>query len=352
MKRLSEQSRPGRLASIYLCFKGVCLLLAGLEVLQLPHSPALDHRLILVATSGLSAHVHSLLSSRHRPFGPLSGCPRGSFRSHMLHVVPPGPLEVGGPGAEGQGPVVKCFSQQQLSYWAASTRDPWVLSTLTHGYKLQFRRRPPACGRVKMTIIRPGKNPSPHPVVRPPGQGCHRASRSPVATRGVLLNLFSGSKERRRTPSYPRLEGPKQVPEDPEVPHAEHRRGSAYCCQGGVVYISRPEGCLLSRSHSTAPQTVSAVCFSRPSFSVQDAPIRPLPFPTDVHQVCGGSPLTSAVAEHDDPAISGRLAPLCAIPDSGNDWSFLPCGPPGSPDESHEELPGSIAEHSLSRGVS
>ena len=71
----------------------------------------------------------------------------------MLPVVPPGPLEVGGPGAEGQGPVVGCFSQQQLSYLAASTRDPWVLSTLTHGYKLQFRCRPPACGRVKMTII-------------------------------------------------------------------------------------------------------------------------------------------------------------------------------------------------------
>ena len=122
-------------------------------VLQLPHSAAITHRLTPVASLGLSAHVHSLLSSRHRPFGPLSGCPRGSLRSHMLPVVPPGPLEVGGPGAEGQGPVVGCFSQQQLSYWAASTRDPWVLSTLTHGYKLQFRRRPPACGRVKMTII-------------------------------------------------------------------------------------------------------------------------------------------------------------------------------------------------------
>ncbi|CAL8268003.1 unnamed protein product [Boreogadus saida] len=114
---------------------------------------AITHRLTPVATLGLSAHVHSLLSSRHRPFGPLSGCPRGSLRSHMLPAVPPGPLEVGGPGAEGQGPVVGCFSQQQLSYWAASTRDPWVLSTLTHGYKLQFRRRPPAYGRVKMTII-------------------------------------------------------------------------------------------------------------------------------------------------------------------------------------------------------
>ena len=32
--------------------------------------------------------------------------------------------------------------------------DPWVISTLTHGYKLQFRHRPPAFSWVKMTIIR------------------------------------------------------------------------------------------------------------------------------------------------------------------------------------------------------
>ena len=28
-----------------------------------------------------------------------------------------------------------------------------MLATLTHVYKIQFQRRPPACGRVKMTII-------------------------------------------------------------------------------------------------------------------------------------------------------------------------------------------------------
>uniref|UniRef100_A0A8C5FW49 Core-binding (CB) domain-containing protein n=1 Tax=Gadus morhua TaxID=8049 RepID=A0A8C5FW49_GADMO len=125
-----------------------------------------------------------------------------------------------------------------------------------------------------MTIIRPGKNPSPHPVVRPPGQGCHRPSRSPVATQGVLLNLLSGNKERRRTPSYPRLEGSQQVPEGPEVPHAKHCRDSAYCCQRGVVYISRPEGCLLSRSYSTTPQTVSAVLSSCCSHSASPFPHR------------------------------------------------------------------------------
>ncbi|CAL8370664.1 unnamed protein product [Boreogadus saida] len=59
-----------------------------------------------MATSGLSAHIHSLLSSRHRPFGPLSDSPRGNLRSHMLPVVPPEPLEAGGQAAGHEDPAI------------------------------------------------------------------------------------------------------------------------------------------------------------------------------------------------------------------------------------------------------
>ena len=70
-----------------------------------------------------------------------------------LDSPPPGPLGVEGPGTEATGPAVGYFTNQQLNYWAAQASDPWVISTLTHGYKLQFRRRPPTAGRVKATII-------------------------------------------------------------------------------------------------------------------------------------------------------------------------------------------------------
>ncbi|XP_073671778.1 uncharacterized protein [Paramisgurnus dabryanus] len=168
---------------------------------------------------------------------------------------------------------------------------------------------------------RPGKSPSPHPgVVRPPGQGCHRASRSPIAPRGV--------------------------------PHADHCRGSTYNCQRRVVYVSRPEGCLLPHPYSSTPSAVSAVCLSRAPFPVPSAPIRSLPLPSGVHQVCDRSPFALAVAGHEDSPISGRLAHLCAIPVSsgtGHVVSSLPCGPPGPPGEFYKELPGSIAGHAFSR---
>ncbi|XP_036956139.1 uncharacterized protein LOC119020706 [Acanthopagrus latus] len=108
--------------------------------------------------SGLHRSLSHRLNSRFkevlRAFEPPNVHPPDNLGLLTLPVVPPGPLEAGGPGAENPGPVVGCFSQQQFSYWAATTTDPWVISTLTHGYKLQFRRRPPAFGRVRITIIR------------------------------------------------------------------------------------------------------------------------------------------------------------------------------------------------------
>ncbi|XP_034001039.1 uncharacterized protein LOC117494304 [Trematomus bernacchii] len=71
----------------------------------------------------------------------------------LSKLAAPEPPEAGVQGTEGLGPAVGYFSQQQLNYWVAQASDPWVVSTLTQGYKLQFRRRPPAFSRVKMTTI-------------------------------------------------------------------------------------------------------------------------------------------------------------------------------------------------------
>jgi len=85
----------------------------------------------------------------------LSGGPIGPLYRLPVALLPPvagllGSL-AGGLGPEVSGPVVGCFSQQQLSYWAVCTSDPWVVSTLTQGYELQFQ--PLAFGRVKMTVV-------------------------------------------------------------------------------------------------------------------------------------------------------------------------------------------------------
>ena len=106
-----------------------------------------------MAYGGLSGLFNSPFNSPQRGFGPPRALPPGRRVPRSLTDAPPEPQEAEGVGVRPMGSVVGCFSQQQLSYWAACTSDPWVVSTLTQRYELQFRRRPLAFSRVKMTIV-------------------------------------------------------------------------------------------------------------------------------------------------------------------------------------------------------
>ncbi|XP_074544637.1 uncharacterized protein LOC141804210 [Halichoeres trimaculatus] len=83
----------------------------------------------------------------------LPTCSPGSFVLQGRSVPPLGPQGAGGPEIEALGPAVGCFSHRQLQQWAARSLDPWVVATLTHGYRLQFRRRPPTSRPVVITSI-------------------------------------------------------------------------------------------------------------------------------------------------------------------------------------------------------
>ncbi|CAL8352633.1 unnamed protein product [Boreogadus saida] len=119
--------------------------LPGLGAPRQSPSGTFSYLITPVANGGLSG----LRNSLRMAFGPPNTYLPGSLVPHNPTDAPPEPQEAGGVGARPTGPVVGCFSHQQLSYWAACTSDPWVVSTLTQGYKLQFRHRPVAFSRVK-----------------------------------------------------------------------------------------------------------------------------------------------------------------------------------------------------------
>ncbi|XP_068583377.1 LOW QUALITY PROTEIN: uncharacterized protein [Cebidichthys violaceus] len=112
-----------------------------------PPEAVLSPQLTPVAITGLSVPLGGQLATQTT----LLMSPPDNLRTCGLTVAPPEPPEAGGPGDDVSGPADGFFSQQQISYWAAHASDPWVVST--QGYKLQFRRRPPASSRVKMTSI-------------------------------------------------------------------------------------------------------------------------------------------------------------------------------------------------------
>ncbi|CAL8358264.1 unnamed protein product [Boreogadus saida] len=127
---------------------------SGLEPPRLPPGAATSHHALTQREMRTYVGLGGLPSSPLIAFAPPPAHRPGSLGPRSLIGTPPEPVEAGGPGARTTGPVVGCFSQQQISYWAACTTDPWVVSTLTRGYELQFRRRPQAFGRVRMTVVR------------------------------------------------------------------------------------------------------------------------------------------------------------------------------------------------------
>ncbi|XP_029441848.1 LOW QUALITY PROTEIN: uncharacterized protein LOC115081559 [Rhinatrema bivittatum] len=90
------------------------------------------------------------------PFGSLRADPRELNGFTELPVIAPrGPQ---GCEAEVVGSDCQClapsrFSRNQLSHWEAQVQDPWVISTLFEGYRIQFRCRPPKFNGVRMTVV-------------------------------------------------------------------------------------------------------------------------------------------------------------------------------------------------------
>ena len=67
-------------------------------------------------------------------------------------VAPPKALGAGGVRPQRAG--VGSFSQQHISYWEREATDPWVVSTISKGYTLQFRRRPPTFCGIRMSVVK------------------------------------------------------------------------------------------------------------------------------------------------------------------------------------------------------
>ncbi|XP_020780058.2 uncharacterized protein LOC110159790 [Boleophthalmus pectinirostris] len=88
---------------------------------------------------------------RRAPHRTTPAAPPPSSRSPG--AAPPSPPRARGQPGEAVVPAVGHFTREQLEYWATHSPDTWVVATLSRGYQLQFRRRPPVPGQVKMTII-------------------------------------------------------------------------------------------------------------------------------------------------------------------------------------------------------
>ncbi|MEQ2198944.1 hypothetical protein XENOCAPTIV_021267, partial [Xenoophorus captivus] len=80
--------------------------------------------------------------------------PRGALEGPDRSWRPPPEAEAGGRGrSEGCRPTAGRFSQRRLAYWETHCKDAWALRTMSQGYRLQFRRRPPPPLEVRVTPV-------------------------------------------------------------------------------------------------------------------------------------------------------------------------------------------------------
>ncbi|XP_059932108.1 uncharacterized protein LOC132475134 [Gadus macrocephalus] len=243
------------------------------------------------------------LSHSHRMPGPWLPC-------RMRHSLPspPQPQAAWVAGARPTGLVVGCFSHQQLSYWAACT---WVVSTLTQGYELQFRRRPLAFSRVKMTVVNdPAKALAlDQELSTLLAKGAIEPVDALLHPRGFYSRFFLIKKKDGSFRPILDLRGLNRFLK--VLPFHMRIRHAAGGHKGRVVHHGGPEGRILPRPNCTAPSAPPSVRLSRPSFSIQGTSLWSLPLPEGIQQGGGGSSRTPAEAGHEGPAVFGRLADLC-----------------------------------------
>ena len=67
--------------------------------------------------------------------------------------APPEVQDLGAVQPRGGGTPAEFHSQLCLDSWEETVSDPWVLATVSKGYRIQFRRRPPPHSRIRMTIV-------------------------------------------------------------------------------------------------------------------------------------------------------------------------------------------------------
>ena len=186
----------------------------------------------------------------------------------------------------------------------------------------------------------------------PPGEECHRGTRSADTKRWVLLNIFFGHKKRWRFSSYTGLARAQRLSKSVTFPYAADSRCATNNQNTQLVHLHRSKGRLLSRPYSLAPQAVSALRFRRQGLPIPGAPVRDLPGSSYLYEMYAGSIGTDAGPRYANPPIFGRLAGLCSnqgAGGAGHSDPYTSCDAARPYSQLQEELSCSQPEGSIHR---
>ncbi|KAK7909311.1 hypothetical protein WMY93_013995 [Mugilogobius chulae] len=214
---------------------------------------------------------------------------QGRLAQSSRSSAPQGPQGPGGAKVRPGPPTVGYFTREQLDYWVAHTSDTWVLCTLSQGYHIQFRRRPPVPGRVTWTVIHdPAKAQA---LSQEIAVLLAKGAIVPVDPRqdpgGFYSRYFLVPKKLAIYAQSSTFEFSNGVFKTSDVSHVKTREMLQAISQNDWFTSIDLQGRIFSCAYCTSPPAVSTFCVSGSSLPVQGPALRSVTFAQVLRQVCG-----------------------------------------------------------------
>ena len=191
--------------------------------------------------------------------------------------------------------------------WAALGANPWVFSTMTQGYQLQFSHKPALSTSVPQ-----------HVVADSSGRGSSAALQRHYQWSGegwpsgrLLLKLFCDPKKGQRPPSTLGLKRPEPVSVILLVQDAHDPKGTPGHKTRQLVCHSWPQRCLLPDTNLERALVLLSVPIWGQNLQVYGPPFRNLSGTPHIHKVHGRSPLTPSSMRPQGPQLFGQLVGMC-----------------------------------------
>ncbi|XP_073687910.1 uncharacterized protein [Garra rufa] len=146
--------------------------------------------------------------------------------------------------------------------------------------------------------------------ILPSREKSYKTSSSGGNSEGLLLPLFSNSKERRGTAPDTGSTCSKQALKGVQIQDAHSRGSHSFNPPGRLVCHGRSQGCVLSYKHLSGAQEISQVFLSERSVRICYSPVRAQPRSTGVQQMHRSSIISSETQGSQNICLFGRLSDL------------------------------------------
>ncbi len=170
---------------------------------------------------------------------------------------------------DSQNPLCFLLPSAHVAAWKCITNNPWVITTMTQGYRLQFVTRPPL-SRV-LTISSTSSHSDEQALLEEIKTLLEKEAVQELRLdeAEVLFPLLFRAKEKWHFSTHIGPQRSEQICKTSTIQDINYSKSETGCTSGGLVCIHRPERCFFQipiwEGHRRFPHSVAG-CFSSTSY--------------------------------------------------------------------------------------